>query len=60
MKITREVGVDIEKGSIQIILEGMTEVVIVVDLGQVHKLVQIETGSGAINIENMITLLKTV
>ena len=38
--------------------EGMT--VSVVDLDQVHELVQIETGSDAINVENTITLVKTV
>ena len=37
----------------------MTEVA-VVDLDQVQELVQIETGSDAINVENMITLPKTV
>ena len=54
-----EVGVDLEKYSIQKILEGMMEVV-EVDLGQVQELVLIETGSDVINVENMITLLKTV
>ena len=53
----REEGVDLEKDSIQKILEGMTEVK-VVDLDQVLAL--IETGSDVMNAENMITLLKTV
>ena len=59
VKIMREVGIDLEKGNIQKMSEGMTEVA-VVDLDQSHKLVQIETGSDAINVENMISLLKTV
>ena len=59
IKIMREVGIDLEKVSIQNILEGMTEVV-VVDLDHVQELVLVETGSDVINAENTITLLKTV
>ena len=59
MKIIREVGVDPEKGSIQKIQEGMTEVT-VVGLDQVQELLQKETGLDVINVENMINLLKTV
>ena len=59
MKIMREVGVDQEKDHIQKILEGMTEVA-VVDLNQVHKLVQMEAASDTINVENTITLQKNV
>ena len=59
IKIMREVEVDSEKGSIQKILEEMTEVV-VIDLDQVQELVQIETDSDAIYVGNKITLLKTV
>ena len=55
----REVVVDIEKGRFQKIIEGMTEVA-VVDLDQIHKLVQTEVELDAISVENMIILQKTV
>ena len=57
MKIMTEVGVDLEKDSIQKILDGMMKVVVVVDLDQVQKLVLIGTGSDVTNAENTIILL---
>ena len=57
-QIKRWVGVDLEKCSIQLILDGMTEVA-VVDLVRIQTS-KIETGSYVINVENMITLLKIV
>ena len=59
MKIMKEVGIYLEKGSIQVILEGMTEVA-VADLHLVQELVQIETRSDAVSVQNMITSPKTV
>ena len=53
-----EVGVHLEKDSIQKILERMTNAV--VDLDQVQELVLMETGSDVANAENTIILLKTV
>ena len=59
MTLMTEVWVDLEKGSIQKIIEGMTEVA-VVDLDQVNKLLQTETELEAIRVGNMINLQKTV
>ena len=59
MKIMKGVGVGSEKGSVQKVLEGMTEVV-VVDQDQVQELVQTEIELDPLNVESMITLLKTV
>ena len=58
MKIMREVGVGLEKGSIKKIQEGMTEVA-VVDLDQVQEPVLTGMELDVINVENMITSLKT-
>ena len=56
--ILEEVGVGLEKYNIQIISEGMTE--IVVGLDQVQEPVLIQIGLDAINVRNMIILLRTV
>ena len=58
MIITKEAEVDLGKDSIQIIPEGMIEVV--VGLGQVQELLPIEIELDAINIGNMIILLSTI
>ena len=55
----REVGVDPEKGSIQKILEGMTEVAVVA-LDQVQDQVPAEIESDAISVESMIILQNIV
>ena len=59
MKIMKEVGVGLEKNSIEETHKGMTEVV-VGDLDKVQELVLIETGSDVTNVENTIILLRTV
>ena len=53
MIIMKEVGVGLEKDSLQIMLEGMTEV-IAVDLDQVQELVLMEIGLDVISVESMI------
>ena len=53
--IMTEVGAGLEKDSIQIMPEGMTEVV-VVGLDQVQELVLIEIGLDVISVESMIIL----
>ena len=59
MKTLGEVEVDQEKDNIQVILEGMIEVV-VVDQDQVLEPVLIEIGSDVLNVGSMIISLKTV
>ena len=59
MKIIIEVEVNLKKDSIQKILEGMTDT-IVVDLDQVQELVLIKTGSDVTNVENTMIFLKMV
>ena len=54
MRITKEVGVGLEKDNTETIIEGMTEVA-VVDLDQVQEQVPIEIESDAISVESMIT-----
>ena len=58
MIIMKEVGVGLGKGNIQIIPEGMIEGVVGVD--QVQEPVPIEIELDAINVGNMIILLRTV
>ena len=58
MIILEEVGVGLETDNIQIISEGMTEVV--VGLDQVQETVLIEIELDAIAVGNMIILLRTV
>ena len=62
MKIMKEkeVGVGLEKGHTQVIVEGMTEATATVGQGQYQKQVLIETGLGVISAESMITLQKIV
>ena len=54
----KEVEVGLEIDNIQIIPEGMTEVA--VGLEQVQELVQIEIELDALNVGNMIILLRTL
>ena len=58
MIILEEVGVGLETDNIQIISRGVTE--IVVDLDQVQEPVLIDIELDAINIDNMIILLRIV
>ena len=58
MLILEEVGVGLGTDNIQLILEGMIEVVVALD--QVQELVLIEIELDAINVGNMIILLGTV
>ena len=54
MTIMKEVGVGLEKGHIQVILERMTEAIASVGQGQDQEQVLIETEFGVISIANMI------
>ena len=56
--ITKEVEVGLGRDNIQIIPEGMMEVVVALDL--VQELVPIEIELDAVDVENMIILLKIV
>ena len=60
MIIMKEVGVGLEKGHIQVLLEEMTGVVVTVDEGQDQELVLIERELGVIHVENMIISQKIV
>ena len=60
MIIMKEVGVDLEKGHIQVISKEMTGVVVIVGQGQDQEWVLIETELGVINVENIIILQKIV
>ena len=51
IKIMIEIGVGHMKDRIE--MEGMVETLVTVDQGQVQRQLQIEIGSGALNVENM-------
>ena len=52
--IMKEVGVGLEKGHTQVILEGMTKATATVGQGQGQEQVLVETELGVISVENMI------
>ena len=60
MIITKEVGVGLEKGHIQVISEEMTGVVVIEGWGKDQEWVLIETELGVVSVENMIILQKIV